>query len=341
MSVDTGPKNGDAFFIVGCSRSGTTLLQALIDGHPNLAIPPESQIYSRFGAIFHTYGNLERLESRMRFIEALLRDAYIREWRLDATPEDVERRLARHDRAGVVAALFSLYAEQSGAAHWGDKTPEHIRHMAEIRRDFPNAKLIHLVRDGRDVAEAMRRMIWGPVSAYGLAHEWRREVMHWESFVAAHGSAGTMIVRYEDLVTSPRETLARVLEFIGEPFVDTVSTYTSTPLTQNLATTQSTWHSSLGQGISASKVGVYRQRFSAREIEIFEAVAGDVLSVYGYPREYPTPRPATWRDRGRAFIADRAVRWSRKLVRPHVLWLEIQFRLRLARRWLHRVRSRP
>lgn len=330
--VDSPP-----FFIVGCSRSGTTLLQALIDGHPDFAIPPESHIYVRFGPVFESYGDLDQPCNRLRFIDELLRDVFIRQWRLDVTPEDVERRLTRADRIGVIDALFQLYAERHGASRWGDKTPEHIRHLRDIKADFPDAKLIHLVRDGRDVAEAMRRMIWGPVSAFGLASEWRREVLHWQRYCAEHGTAGTLVVRYEDLVTSPRETLQRVHEFLGARYIDTVASYASTPLARNLAATQSEWHSSLCQGISAAKVGVYRRRFSRREVEIIEAVAGDALAAYGYDREHAAPRPPTLVERRYSHVKDRAVRWSRKITHPPIVWMDLQYRLRMAeRRWLRR-----
>ena len=56
------------FFIVGCSRSGTTLLQTLLDGHPNLAIPPESHIYERFGPVFHTYGDFNAATASVSFV---------------------------------------------------------------------------------------------------------------------------------------------------------------------------------------------------------------------------------------------------------------------------------
>lgn len=329
------------FFIVGCSRSGTTLLQALIDGHPDFAIPPESHVYVRFGPIFESYGDLGQRRNRLRLIDALLRDVFIRQWRLDATTEDIERRLTRADRIGIIDTLFSLYAEKNGATRWGDKTPEHIRHLREIRADFPRAKLIHLVRDGRDVAEAMRRMIWGPVSAVGLAEEWRREVMHWQAYVDDHGSEDSLIVRYEDLVTSPHETLRIVLDFLGARFVDTVETYASSPLSRTLGTTQSTWHSSLRQGVNTAKVGIYRRRFAPREIEIMEAVAGVALDAYGYAREHPAPRPVSGLERRLGLAKDRAVRWSRKIKHPPVIWMELQHRLRMAHRlWPRYARAR-
>lgn len=322
------------FFVVGSGRSGTTLLQALIDAHPNLSIPPESHVYDRIAPVFDTYGDLGIQRNRLRFIADLLADAYVRQWQLDTSPEEIEARVIRGDRIGVIDALFSLYAKKHGARRWGDKTPDHIRCLEAIRSDFPDARLIHLVRDGRDRAEARRRMIWGPSTPFGIACEWRDEVMQWKAFCNAHGTEGTLVVRYEDLVTAPRETMARIFEFLEEPDVDTVDEYSSTPLTRTLSATQSAWHSSLGRGISTKKIGIYRRALTRREIEIFEAVARDALLEYGYQPEYSAPRPPTRLERIQSLFSDRALRWYRKLLNPYAAWLEVQFRLRLAHRQL-------
>jgi hypothetical protein len=299
----------------------------LIDAHPNLSLPPESHIYDRFGPFWHMYGDLSLKCNRTRLIGSLLNDNFICEWRLDATSEDIERRLQREDRVGIISALFSVYVERHGARRWGDKTPEHIRHLREIRADFPKAKLIHLVRDGRDVAEAMRRMVFGPVTAIGLAYEWQREVNHWREFCRDHGTGNTLLVRYEDLVTSPRETVGNVLRFIGEPQVDTLADYASTSLSRSLGK-QSAWHSSLGQGVSTDKIGRYRRNFTAREIEVFESIAGETLASYGYVPDHAKARRATLLQTAYASFADRVVRWARKLFHPYVLRLELQFRVR-------------
>ena len=328
------------FFIVGCSRSGTTLLQVLIDAHPDLAIPPESHIYDRFGPFLNLYGDLTVSRNRGRFIAALLNDSFIRQWQLDIGVTDVERRLRRADRIGVIDALFCLYAENKGAVRWGDKTPEHIRYLREIRADFPQARLIHLIRDGRDVAEAMRRMVFGPVTAFGLAHEWRREVGYWGEFCGEYGTANTLLLSYEDLVTQPHESVSTLLRFIGARELDTVSRYASTSLSRNLATTQKAWHSSLRKGISTKKIGIYRAKFSAREIELFESIAGEALEAYGYPRDNVAPRGATLPERMHAAVADRCVRWARKIRHAFVIRLELQFRLRVLRRALYATSQR-
>jgi hypothetical protein len=319
------------FFIVGCGRSGTTLFQTLIDGHPNIAIPPESYLYARFGRIFHTYGDLEKRQNRKRLIGALLHDGFMRQWRLNATVEDVEQRLPEHTRVGIIKTFFALYAEMHGASHWGDKTPGHINHLREIRRDFPAAKLIHLVRDGRDVAEAMRRMMFYPVSAVGCGHVWRNEVMQWQAFCETAGRAGTMLVRYEDLVTSPQQIIDSVFRFLDEPSIDTVSSYAESSLSQKLDAL-GPWHASLRQGINSSKIGIYRRKFTAREIEILEFIEGDALRMYGYATEHESPRAPTFAERLYAFAADRLVRWYRKLHLPRVFWQDVQFRSRVAYR---------
>ncbi|HET6630829.1 MAG TPA: sulfotransferase [Woeseiaceae bacterium] len=319
------------FFLVGCSRSGTTLLQALIDAHPNIAIPPESHVYLRFGPIVHTYGDLAVQRKRLRFIRALLSDIFIEEWRLEITVADIEQRLQEPTFLGIVETLFRFYAERHGARRWGDKTPEHIRYLREIRRDFPGARLIHLVRDGRDVAEAMQRMIFYPVTAYGVARVWRDEIRHWQAFCATEGEANTLVVRYEDLVTEPRETVASIFRFLGEPVVDTVATYSESSLSRNLDA-QGPWHSSLRKGISASKVGIYRRRFTPREIEILEYIQGDDLRAYGYPTVHAAPRAPTPAEKIYALFADRLVRWYRKLHDPRVFVHDLQYRWRIAYR---------
>lgn len=341
MAGTTGEPGANApFFLVGCSRSGTTLLQTLIDSHPNIAIPPESHVYLRFGPIVHTYGDLAVRRNRRRLIEALLADAFISQWRLDVTAAEVDERLPEPSFVGIVETLFRTYADAEGARRWGDKTPEHIRYLREIRRDFPGAKLVHLVRDGRDVAEAMRRMIFYPVTAYGVARVWRDELRHWDEFSGREGGADTLTVRYEDLVTDPRETVASIFRFLGEPVVDTVATYAESSLSQNLDA-QGPWHSSLRQGISASKVGVYRRQFTPREIEILEYIQGEQLRAYGYATEHAAPRAPTLAEKTYALFADRLVRWYRKLHHPRVFHQDLQYRFRIAWRLLRGAPRKP
>ena len=320
------------FFIVGCSRSGTTLLQSLLDAHPNLAIPPESQIYYRFGGIFPYYGDLSVDRNRRRFIRDLLGDAYIQKWNMNLSVSKVERMAPKFTRAHIIESLFRFYKEERGAERWGDKTPEHIRYLPMIREDFPDAYLIHLVRDGRDVAEAFRRMIFGPVSALGLGRTWRREVTHWLDYRKEGETENMLEVRYEDLVSAPKEVLKRILAFIDEPFVDTTNRYANSKVS-GLVGSES-WHSSLHHGITTDKVGIYRRKLSERDVEIFEYVAGNILETYGYQPELQNPKRPSVSDRVYSFIADRFLRWYRKAFEMKVFAWDLQYRGRALLRYL-------
>lgn len=319
-------------FIVGCSRSGTTLLQSLLDAHPNIAIPPEGQIYFRFGETFPYYGKLSDERNRRRFIRDLLQDAYLQKWNLNCSVEEVEQVASSFTRAGIIEAVYCLYMCEKGAKRWGDKTPEHIRYLPMIRDDFPDAYLIHLVRDGRDVAEAFRRFIYGPVTALGLGRVWRREVVHWQEYQEQEGTYRMLEVRYEDLVSEPKELLGEILAFIGEPLIDTTSSYADSEVSQLIGS--ESWHSSLRQDITTEKVGIYRKELSERDIEIFEYVAGGALETYGYQAEYQDPIGPSVYDRTYAFIADRVVRWYRKAFEMKVFAWDLQYRGRALLRYL-------
>lgn len=326
------------FFIVGSGRSGTTLLQALINGHPSIAIPPDSHLYDRISPVIDTYGDFALRANRERFVADLLDDAYIRRWHLHATPKQLASKAASADRTGLVDALFTSYAEQRGATRWGDRTPDHIRCLEAVRADFPDAKLIHLVRDGRDRAVLRRRMIWGPSTAYGIAHEWRDEMLMWSAFCKRHGTTNTLVVRYEDLVSTPRQIMQRIFAFLEETYVDTVALFAETPTTRPMSIAQSQsqlqLQSSLAQEISTKKIGVYRRTLTRREVEIFEAVARDQLIAYGYLPEFSTPRPATMLERGASSIKDHALHWYRKLQHPYAAWRDVEFRVKLVHRHL-------
>lgn len=314
------------FFVVGCGRSGSTLLQTLLDAHPNLAIPPETLVYSRFGNIFSFYGDLSLRANRGQLIRDLLDDAYFQMWGIDISVSDVENVVRSPTRAGVIEALFHLYAEKRGARRWGDKSPNHVHQLSLIKEDFPAAKLIHLVRDGRDVAEAWQRFPGGPTTALGIGRMWKRDVMAWRNYCDQTNSKDMLEVKYENLVTEPQQVLRRALDFLDERFVDTTNMYAESQLSKLYRKHE--WHSSSRRSISDEKVGVYRKRLSRREVEIIENVAGGALLAYGYLLEYQDPKPPSLRDRLFSFIVDRFARWWRKLLEPKFMAWELQRRKR-------------
>src|SRR4051794_27962840 len=130
-------------FVVGCSRSGTTLLRALLDAHPLLAVPPESH--------FAVAPRLRRLG----------RDPWFRLWGIE--PPD----LRGLDVADAVRAVFAAYAAAQGKPRYADKTPHYVSHLPLLAERFPEARFVHVVRDGRDVALSLLEVPWGPDDVEG------------------------------------------------------------------------------------------------------------------------------------------------------------------------------
>jgi hypothetical protein len=180
-------------FIIGCHRSGTTLLRLILDAHPNISCGPETRFLADLANITAD-PNWQRM-------------------RLYGFPKQYW-----HQR---IAALFdafqSEYAHARGKVRWADKTPRYALCVDYLNELFPTCQVVHVVRDGRDVV-ASHRDRWG----YGSA---LKAVKKWPWYVATARAAGARLpadryheVRYEDLVTDPEGTLRQLLDFLGEPW---------------------------------------------------------------------------------------------------------------------------
>src|SRR5918992_1143853 len=143
-------------FVVGCERSGTTLLRAMLDSHPELAIPPESHFLTKV---------MRKPYNRESFLTMLSEHRRFARWELSI--EDVSEALDRShvaDNAAAVRALYSTYARITEKRRWGDKTPEYVRNIQGLSSFLPEARFVHLIRDGRDVTLSWLDVPLGPAN---------------------------------------------------------------------------------------------------------------------------------------------------------------------------------
>ncbi len=307
------------FFIVGCVRSGTTLLQTLMDAHPEIAIPTESHLFTRFSGVFGRYGDLRHRANLELLVQDLLDDERIKRWKLQTSVSEFCRELSAPTLRDVIAHLFSLYARQQGKFRWGDKTPQHALCLREIHGLFPEAQFIHLVRDGRDVAESLTRVIIGKKSVLANARRWREAVSACDDFKRTVPSDQFLELRYEALVARPEEEIARVFAFLGvaPARVAQDRRLPETRLKDTYVKTLGSHHQGLLNPITESKIGVFKACFSRRELAIFESVAGDVLARHGYRRMTEgAADPVRWHEHLRFIALDYGARYLRKAFNP-------------------------
>jgi hypothetical protein len=310
-----------AVVVLGVSRSGTTLLKAMLDAHSQLAIPSESyflpQLWDRHG---------ERPD-RDAFVEDLTRLERVREWGVD--PEDVRARLTERPRfAEAVQSIYQLYAESRRKPRFGDKTPLYMQHLDVLERAFPDARYVHIVRDGRDAALSMIAMtrkprfnLSRPRGLGDFACAWRREVRAAQRFGRTHPY---LELRYEDLVAEPESRLREVCAFLGLEYEPGMLEYhrREDPLLY-------ADHPRLAEP-PVRDTRSWRQELRLSDAALFEAIAGDLLAELGYDRAHPRPGRRGRVLAERAAYSARLALWSKALplVRKSPLWRARQVYIR-------------
>ena len=270
------------FFIVGAQRSGTTMLRLMLNAHPRLVVPFESSFITLYDRRLHEYGELTVRANVKRLLADIGRDMHVSRGGLIVDRDAI---LAKDIRtyADLVRAIFEVYAQSRGKPRWGDKTPDYGSDMDVLWRLFPGCKIIHIVRDGRDVAVSNRGISWGVRSLPRVAQLWR-----WETMVTR--KLGRMIgthymeLRFEDLVTNPARELQRICAHLGEEFDEAMLRYHESAAKEMPAESMQ-WHRSSVSAPKIDKIGLWRRELSTADRIIFEDHAGDALDEFGYERE--------------------------------------------------------
>lgn len=291
-------------FVLGVSRSGTTLLRVILDRSPGVAIPDETFFVPQLA---HRHRSPVDPTS---FLDDLRRLPRLAAWGVSAD-ELASRLRPGMSVAEALDATFSSYAAKQGKPRWGDKTPMYMRHLDLLDGLFPDAQFVHLVRDGRDAALAFLDMPRGvvtrtwahPRSPAGFACEWSTEVARARALGRRIGASRYFEIRYEDLVEDTAGVVESVCAFAGIPFEGAMLEYSKA-----VDVSEKPHHQRLLQPPTRG-VRDWRSQMSDEDARSFEAIAGGVLADLGY--ELLGPRPDAPGARAKASIAwYRARMWA-------------------------------
>src|SRR5215218_6823835 len=206
-------------FVVGVRRSGTTLLRLMLDAHPEIAIPPETHFVPDLIEATGQQGI-----SSQHLAEMVVTHPRWGDFHLDAGElRDRFLALEQPTPGAVLRAFYTFYAEREGKPRWGEKTPGYVRYMQTIERVLPEARFIHLIRDGRDVAISILRQDMGLDQIVKAAKNWKNLIAKGRD--QAQSLNHYLEVRYEDLVLETEPTLRRVCEFCELPWDPAVLEY--------------------------------------------------------------------------------------------------------------------
>jgi sulfotransferase family protein len=279
---DAAAPPGPPLFVVGCGRSGSTLLRLMLDAHPDLAVPGESHFIPDLRRRFPDPVRRDALTA------ALLRTTHFRHWKVaESSVWDRVRSLEAPTFANVIEAAFLANADEHDATRWGDKTPSYVGWIPLLHELWPDARFVHLIRDGRDVALSYLSLLWGPDTVWAAARKWRRDVGAGIRDGQPLGTSRYLEVRYEDLVADPKDVLVAICGFAALRFDEAMLDPDARRDHPTLAPDGGrTFHARAEEEVTAGARD-WRTQMAPDAVRRFEAVAGPLLSDLGYERRFP------------------------------------------------------
>ncbi len=283
-------------FVVGMPRSGTTLLSSMLDAHPQLAICPETHFYTRC----RSEEGAEK-ETVEEVWECLQQQPGVQD--MELSEEEKERMWSRirkrHQPSppDLLRALCSVYAERSGTEVWGEKTPDHLAHVPAVLRDFPEAAILCIVRDPRDVCLSLRGMPWNRASLPESASKWRRYAEASEQYQSSFPNQFREI-RYEELLQAPEDVLRDSFEWLGLPFDEQVLAFHQGK-TGAVDAEREPWKAKVFRPLDASNREKWREQMSVPERILVEMITSPLLQTKGYSRSARSVNASFFWDLGR------------------------------------------
>ncbi|WP_045742904.1 sulfotransferase [Actinoplanes rectilineatus] len=275
-------------FVVGCPRSGTTMLQLMLHAHPRIALPPESRFLLPAYFRRHEFGDLSDPAQRRALAEWITGTLHFDDLGLEASEVIAAVATAPPTLGSALGTVFKLYADRFGKPRWGDKRPSYLRNLPVILRLFPDAQIINIMRDGRDCVASLKETPWRPADFNELIDYWARSA---DASLRAARSYPTDVyhqVRYEDLVADPETHLRAICRFLDEDYDPAMAR--PSELAPVAVPAYKTWHSLTRSEVTTQRVSSWQERLSEEEAAQCEAVFGDRLTRFGYQLSTPARR---------------------------------------------------
>ena len=290
-------------FVVGCPRSGTTMLQLMLHAHPRIALPESRFVLPAYDHR-HEFGDLRDPQRRRDLGRWITRTHQFGDLGLD------EERVidaivgAPPTLGSAIGTVFRLYAGRFGKPRWGDKSTTYLRHLPQLLRLFPDAQVITIMRDGRDCVASFKEAPWCRADLTQMIGYWAQAADASLRAARRYGPDTYHVVRYEDLVAEPETHLRTICRFLGEEYDPAMAR--PHDVAEVAVPAYEAWHTRTRQAVTAERISSWRERLTQAEIERCEAFFGSRLSQFGYPPVMsPLPTAGDWVARAVLVASDR------------------------------------
>ena len=269
-------------FIVGCERSGTTMLRLMLNEHSNIALPPQTKFSRKLYKRRLLFGDLGKAKNRDKIIQWMMQkktNTKLIDLKLDfKILEEIWRKC--RTLGEITGTVFHQYSVVRNKPRWGDKRPYYIRYIPQLIKLYPDARIIHIIRDGRDCVGSLKKMPW-----------WRKNVMYsmlnWRYSIRMGSIAAKVYknqfieVRYENIIRQPENELRKICNFLNEPFEPEMITF-HLSAEKNIPEYKKEWHYKTYKPLSEEFIGKGKEQLSENELKTLEWSAGRELSLWNY-----------------------------------------------------------
>lgn len=266
-------------FIVGFPRSGTTLLAVHLDRHSRISIPPETQFFKGVlpcGRPAKASGGHEGLITNL-----------FNNWRvldLELDQQEVLKRFKEYEPEYkyLLRAALETYAKGKGKYRPGEKSPIHLLYVPLIFDWYSKARVICIVRDGRDVVQSLMKVPWQRrKNLAAFCAEWNYRMNLVENYHKNYADA-FYIVKYENFIASPEAELRKICDFIGEEFQHM---QLDCKMSSRIVTVrEKNWKNKALTAIDPSRVGAWKN-VSSKDRLLMNKIMGKYLRQWGYTVE--------------------------------------------------------
>ncbi len=277
----------DPFFIVGCARSGTTILRLMLNEHSRLHVPYESHFIANLLDSLPWNAPLTRNDLALAHELILQSPPWKRHfWNI---PNEELRiailALQEATLARLISEVFQISCRRSGKARWGDKTPAYTERIGDLHQIFPQAQFIHIIRDARDVSSSLCPYGWHGTRLHQTAHHWQRIVSQGARSGRALGPELYLEITYEDLVQRTDDTLRQVCTFLGEPYeTGMLEFYRHTD--DNIPREDNKVHVKTSRSPQDTDAYRWRREMNLFQVAFVEAFAGATMDLVGQKRRF-------------------------------------------------------
>lgn len=257
----------------------------MLDSHPRIHIPRESHFIVDLLERFSPDDVLDETQICEAF-QIVQKNKRWREW--EVNDSDIERLIQETQPRLLSDFLNILYehiSEKHGKERWADKTPRYVSEIENIAKIFPNAKFIHVIRDGRDVCLSLLNRGWHGRSLRMMAERWSRTVRAGRTSGSKLGSEKYLEVLYEQLVENTEPELKKICAFIREPYSPSMLEFFRTA-EGKVSSRESYAHEKLSRPPMSSDLSRWKREMSFIQLSTFEAVSANTLTVFNYPLHF-------------------------------------------------------